>query len=73
MYDSVDTVRDYSTHSQTTGYENLAAARLAIEDINADKTFLPGYHFDMLFKDDGCDMEIGLKALTNAYDNDENK
>ena len=60
-------------HSQTTGYENLAAARLAIEDINADKTFLPGYHFDMLFKDDGCDMEIGLKALTNAYDNDENK
>jgi len=57
----------------TTGYENLAAARLAIEDINADKTFLPGYHFDMLFKDDGCDMEIGLKALTNAYDNDENK
>lgn len=57
----------------TTGYENLAAARLAIEDINADKSFLPGYHFDMLFKDDGCDMEVGLKALTNAYDNDENK
>ena len=52
---------------QTTGYENLAAARLAIQDINANKSFLPDYYFDMKFKDDGCDRKIGLKALSNVY------
>ena len=56
-----------TTSLQTTGYENLAAAHLAIEDINANHSFLPDYHFKMYFRDDGCDREVGLKALSNAY------
>ena len=55
---------------QTGGYENLAAARLAIRDINADTSFLPDYYFDMVFKDDGCEEEAGLKAINDAYNGD---
>lgn len=51
----------------TTGYENLAAAKLAIEDINADKTFLDDYTLTYTFRDDGCQRRVGLQALSNVY------
>ncbi|CAH1785979.1 unnamed protein product [Owenia fusiformis] len=45
----------------------LPAVQMAIEQVNANRTLLPGYELEVIVEDTQCDMAVGTKLLFDMF------